>query len=297
MQTRYRGEWLTLASFAIWGLIPLYFQQLAHHEASTIFAVRVLLSAPVLAVALLIMFRRSAGQTFKRPSATQVGWALLGAALISVSWYGNLWGTLNGQLLAVSLAFFLSPVFTIMAGLIFFKEQLTTRQWISFAICTLAFLFYSFANGSLPWLTIMIALAFSLFSVVKRKGQVSEMGGLSAEMALMLPVSLFLLWGTEPTIGLSWSNDLWLLCIVPVYYLPLILYGVGVKSIRQLSTAGLMTYIEPVLMYVLAITVFQEEVSSYKQMAMYMVWLGVAVSFPFGKLRPRREARHATEAL
>ncbi|MRI32434.1 hypothetical protein EOPP23_05475 [Endozoicomonas sp. OPT23] len=283
---QYRGEWLTLASFLLWGLMPLYFQQLSGYQASTVFAVRVLLSAPVLLIALLLVYRNG----FKRPSVSQAGWALLGAALISTSWYGNLWGTLNGQLLAVSLAFFLSPVLTIVAGMLFFGERLSKRQWLSFYICLLAFLFYCFANGELPWLTIMIAVAFALFSVVKRKGQVSELSGLSAEVVLMLPVSLFLLWNMEAGTSFNWSSDPWLLAIVPLYYLPLVLYGMGVRHIRQLTTAGLMTYIEPVIMYVLALTLFDEEISPLKQMAMYMVWIGVAVSFPFG----RRKAEEHT---
>ena len=283
INNQYHGEWLTLISFLIWGLIPLYFQHLSDHTAETVFAARVLMSAPVLAITLLLMARKG----IQWPTSLQIFWALLGAALISISWYGNLWGTLNGQLLSVSLAFFFSPVLTIVAGMLFFGEQLSKRQWVSFFICLLAFIFYCLAHGELPWLTLMIAMGFSLFSVVKRKGQVSELAGLSAEVALMLPVSLFLLWGIEPATGLSWSNDLWLLFIVPVYYLPLVLYGMGVKQIRQLTTAGLMTYIEPVIMYVLALTVFHEEISTMKQLAMFMVWVGIAVSFPFGRLRAK----------
>ena len=290
MQVRYRGEWLTLASFLIWGLLPLYFQRLADHDASTILAARVLMSIPVLVVGFLVV-RKS----FKRPSNSQFGWALLGAALISTSWLGNLWGTLNGQLLAVSLAFFLSPILTIVAGMLFFNERLSVRQWLSFAICAVAFVFYWVANGELPWLTLMIAFAFALFSVVKRKGQVSELAGLGAEVVLVLPVALFILWGSTPAIGFSWSSDLWLLCIVPVYYLPLVLYGMGVRSVRQIATAGLMTYIEPVIMYVLALTVFQEEISPLKQIAMYLVWLGVLVSFPFQKIGLRRKS-HTCES-
>ncbi|WP_461536739.1 EamA family transporter [Spongorhabdus nitratireducens] len=285
MLARYRGEWLTLTSFLIWGLLPLYFQQLAEHSASTILAARVLLSVPVLAIVFFLVRKN-----LKRPSCSQAGWALLGAALISTSWFGNLWGTLNGQLLAVSLAFFLSPILTIVAGMLFFNERLSVQQWLSFVICVVAFVFYCIANGELPWLTLMIAFAFALFSVVKRKGQVSELAGLGAEVVLMLPVALFILWGTTPTIGFSWSSDLWLLCIVPIYYLPLALYGMGVRSVRQITTAGLMTYIEPVIMYVLALTVFQEEISPLKQIAMYLVWLGVLVSFPFKKIRLGRRS-------
>ncbi len=296
IKTEYRGEWLTLFSFLLWGIAPLYFQQLGELPVPIIFASRILMTLPLLVIALLFL----KGRTLRLPKPAQAGWALLGAVLVSTSWLGNLWGAVNGQLLAVSLAFFLSPLLTIAISMVIFQERFSKRQMISFAICTLAFVFYCFANGALPWLTLVIAIAFALYGVVKRKGQVSELGGLTAEVLLMLPVSLWILGGSafgasgfngseSTNIDLITSNH-WLWLIAPVYYLPLMLYGIGVRSIRQMSTAGMMTYVEPVIMYALALTVFNEPVSPMKQMAMLMVWGGILLQFPFGVFMMKRRS-------
>ncbi len=287
--SRYRGELLTLAAFLIWGLMPLYFNQISHYSASTIFAVRVLTSIPLL----LCTAYKAYGKSVTLCSAKNMGWAFAGAILISTSWFLNLWGSINGQLVAVSLAFFLSPIFTVVAAMVVFNEKLSRRQWVTFLLCVLAVIGYAIVSGELPWLTLVIASCFAGYGVVKRKGRFAALSGISAEIFLMLPVAIYLLLNDDMA-TFSLARDYKLLLITPAYFIPLILFGIGVKTVRQMTTVGMLNYIEPVAMYVLALTLFQEAVNPAKQVTMIVIWVAIAISFPFESFKRYRQVDELT---
>jgi len=282
MQLRYKGEFLALAAFVLWGLVALYYHSIHHLGAEGIFALRLILSVPFIVLALLLF-------PALRPRITstrQVIWSLVAGALISISWYVNLWGTLNGQLVAVSLAFFLSPLLTIVAGVMFFDETLKKRQWLSLLICGGAFVLYCIANGGLPWLTLIIAGCFALYGVVKRLVTVSETDTILAELVLFLPLSLGFL--SSPAVELNIGDDFgsisWVLLLIPVYFVPVLMFGAGVRQARSMSRVGMLSYSEPMLQFGLALLVFSEPVSELKALAIFIVWIGILVTFNWGKL-------------
>lgn len=287
MQLRYKGEFLALAAFILWGLVALYYHTISDLGAEGIFALRLVLSVPFILLALLIF-------PSLRPRITstrQVIWSLTAGALISISWYFNLWGTLNGELVAVSLAFFLSPLLTIVASVLFFDETLKKRQWISLLICGGAFVLYCIANGGLPWLTLMIAGCFAMYGVVKRLVTIQETDTVLAELVLFLPLSLGFL--SSDLVNLNISDNMeslsWLLLLIPVYFAPVLMFGAGVRQARSMSRIGMLSYSEPLLQFMLALLVFQEQVSELKALAIFIVWIGILITFNWEKLLKLRD--------
>jgi len=287
MQLRYKGEFLTLAAFVLWGLVALYYHTLSELGAEMIFALRLILSVPFVVLALTFIPRLRPQIT----STRQLAWALIAGSLISLSWYVNLWGTLNGELVAVSLAFFLSPLLTIVAGVLFFGERLRKRQWTSLLICSGAFLLYCIANGGLPWLTVIIASCFALYGVVKRLASVREIDTLLGELVMFLPLSLGFVCSPSVELNLSGGDKafFWVLMLVPVYFLPVLLFGAGIKRARSMNRVGMLSYSEPLLQFMLALLVFQEPISELKAVAILIIWIGVLVTFDWEKLMKLRQ--------
>ena len=72
---------------------------------------------------------------------------------------------------------------------------------------------------------------------------------------------------------------------------PLILYATGAKGLT-LSTIGLMQYIAPTMVFLIAVFVFHEPFSTTKGVAFALIWVGLAI-YTTSVLRARANARTA----
>ncbi|GAM66140.1 rarD protein [Vibrio ishigakensis] len=54
-----------------------------------------------------------------------VGYSALAGLLMNGSWYGFVYATVSGNLLAASLAFYIAPIMVFGFGLLVFKEKVT----------------------------------------------------------------------------------------------------------------------------------------------------------------------------
>ena len=165
-----------------------------------IFALRVLWSVPLMV--LLLWVTVTPFRVFKLLMDPKTFfWLFLSTACISTSWYLNTWGATNGQVLMVSLAFFLIPLISILIGVLFFRERLTPMQLVALILCASGFLYACLNLDSFPWLTVGIALAFGCYGIIKKQVKIDTLNGLAAEALLRL---LAQRWGA----GVAGDRDL-----------------------------------------------------------------------------------------
>jgi chloramphenicol-sensitive protein RarD len=67
---------------------------------------------------------------------------------------------------------------------------------------------------------------------------------------------------------------------------PLILYANGAKLLR-LTTIGILQYVSPTMIFLVAVFLFHEPFSTAKAVAFPMIWAALAV-YTFGMMRARR---------
>ncbi|WP_444902503.1 EamA family transporter RarD [Microbulbifer sp. SSSA007] len=279
-----------IAAFLIWGLAPIYFNQLQGIPAAEILAHRSIWS---LALALLIMLLLGKLPDLVhtlRDGKKMQGLALT-TALISGNWLVFIWAINNGHLLESSLGYYINPLINIVLGVLFLGEKLRRLQWLAVALAAMGIVHELWQFGRVPVIALFLAGSFALYGLARKRAPVESLTGLAIETLYMLPVALiYLLWSASPTSNLlnnGWELNSLLLLAGPVTLVPLLLFTIAARRLN-LSTVGFLQYIGPSLMLVVATQILGEPFSEGKLTTFMFVWLGLAL-YSIDALAQRRK--------
>lgn len=232
-----------------------------------------------------------------RSEPRQLGLILLAGPVMSISWCMFTWCLTTGQVLATSLAFFMTPLFNIVFAVLFLKEKLTPQKHLAVALALAGLAYMLFSYGQLPWFSLIMGANFALYGLLKKKVHYDAGVSLYLEALVQLPVALLIIGalavsGASQFVAGDWTERLLLMGSAPATLLPVGLFCYGMMRTRM-STVGLLQYIEPSLAFLLAIFWFGETPDPVKSVGFAFVWAGLLVSLlPLHKLwrHPRRSA-------
>ena len=210
-----------------------------------------------------------------------IGTAILAAALIATNWLVFVWAVSNDHYVDASLGYYICPQLVVLLGVVFLRERLTSLQWTAVGLATIGVLIMTLSGQSKVWIGLLVAIAFALYALVKKKTHLSAVEGLTLETGFMiLPAIAFLVWRSAADgatiFPASVSMTLLLLCCGFFTIAPLLLYAVAVKHIK-LSTVGLLQFIGPTIQFFLGVFAFAEPVDGTRIFGFVFVWIGVSV--------------------
>lgn len=209
-------------------------------------------------------------------------------------------GVTHGQVLMVSLAFFLTPLISILVGVLFLGERLNRLQLLAIAFCLSGFAWACLSLEQFPWLTIGIALSFGGYSLIKKQIPIDALNGLTIEALLMLPVAagyLFLLGDQGQFVQADFNERLLLVMIAPVVLLPLALFSFGVPRLQSLTVVAVLQYIEPTLYFLIGAFVFGETIDLERTITFGLIWIGFLIfclNSLSGQKHPAKQVPHPT---
>ena len=188
-----KGILYAIIAYLMWGLFPLYWKQLETIPALQLIGHRIGWSFILLVLIILVTrqwnsFRRVAFE------ATTLRIYLLAGVLISANWFTYVWAVNNGFVVETSLGYYINPLFTVLLGVVVFREHLRPIQWLPIGLATLGVVYLTFTYGSLPWIALTLAFSFGLYGLIKKTAPLNSLFGLTLETGLMfLPALAFLL--------------------------------------------------------------------------------------------------------
>ena len=106
---------------------------------------------------------------YLRTNLTQLGLLLLAAMLISINWFTYIWAVTNQHVLDTSLGYYINPLLNVLLGIVIYKETLLWSQKLSIAIAVLGVSIMTYELGSLPIISIVLAVTFSLYGAIKKR--------------------------------------------------------------------------------------------------------------------------------
>ncbi|MCZ4324348.1 EamA family transporter RarD [Pseudomonas anguilliseptica] len=276
---------LNISAFALWASATLLFKLLTHLPVWEVFAYRVIgsLGWCMLFLALSGVLGQ-AWQILRSPR--QLGLLLLSSGLIACNWFLVIWAVANDRLLDASLGYYLSPLLSVLLAHWLFREASGRREWLASALCLAGVILIMAGeqNLQIPWIGLTIAATFALYSAVKKRSTVSPLLGLGLETTLAaIPASALLLYSSfNAGAALSYSHLDWVLLLVLglITTLPMWLYIASAK-VLSLTTLGFLQYLNPTLMFLLAVLLFGETVSTLKLTGFSLIWcalLGLLLS-------------------
>lgn len=280
-QTR-AGFGYGFAAYLIWGAFPFYFGLIAMVSPLEVVPWRV--GTSLLFCALLVTATKRWTQLaviLRTPRL--LAWFALSGLLLYANWQIFVIGVMTGHVLETSLGYFINPLFTILIGVVFRREQLSRLQWIAVGIATVGVVTAAIAYGAFPWIAVGVALTFGLYGAVhKHVGEhIDGLTGLTVETLVTVPVGIVQLVIVAAISGLTattFGPGVLLLVLGSgiMTAVPLILFGESARRL-PLSYLGFLQFLTPILGFLYGYLVMHEEVSTGRWVGFIAVWLALAV--------------------
>ncbi|MFI6828838.1 EamA family transporter RarD [Kribbella sp. NPDC050241] len=290
MPEQRRGFIYGFAAYLIWGLFPLYWKLLDHSGAIELLAHRVLWS--LVTIAILVVVLRKFGQVKALLREPRRRWPLTVAAfLISVNWGTYIWAVNHGRVVETSLGYFITPLFTVLLGVVVLKERLRALQWVALSVAFVAVAGLTIENGRPPWVAIILTFSFGFYGLTKKQAGAGAIEGMAIESATVAPLALVavVVLGAqgESTVTHHGAGYLTLVLLTgPITAVPLLLFGASATRV-PMTTLGLLNYIAPIMQFVCGVLVFHEEMSPMRWAGFGLVWLALVI-FTIDSMNRRR---------
>lgn len=291
-----------LGAYGLWGVFPLVFRLVDDVAPLEILFHRIAWSLVVVVVVLGLQRRLGELGSVVRQRRL-VGLLGLAAVFISINWLTYIWAVNNEHVLDAALGYYVNPLITVAIGVVILGESLRRAQKIALGFGAAAVAVLTVANGTVPWIALVLACSFATYGYLKKSADVKALPSLAIETALLSPIAAIGLAAFARAGDLSFSNgslgrDAILAGLGLVTAIPLLLFATAATRI-PLSMLGLLQYLTPTMQLLCGVVILGEALPLERLIGFVLVWIALSVlaSDAIGnERRLRREAALATTA-
>jgi chloramphenicol-sensitive protein RarD len=274
------GALAAASAFFIWGLVPLYWKQMAAVSAPELIAHRIVWS-------LVFLLGVTAWQkefAALRPGLTTpraFSLNLLAGVLLTLNWGVYVWAVNTGHVIETSLGYFLVPLLNVAVGALGLREKLRPAQWAAIALAATGVALLLVRVGHIPWIALSLAGTWTSYGLLKKKSVLGPLAGLTVETLQLFPFAVAaLVWwhldGTGALGRVDVRTQAYVLSAGVVTAIPLVLFAYGARRMR-LTALGLLQYIAPSVQFLIGLFVYHETFDSARWQAFGLIWLGLVV--------------------
>lgn len=272
-----RGLAFSIGAYAIWGVLPLYFHILTGVPALQVLAHRVVWS--VLLLILLVLALKRGGAVLAAARGKTLLLLVASAGLIAVNWLVYIWAVQHGHVLEASLGYFINPLVNVALGMAVLGERLRKWQGVAIAIAGLGVAAMALSGGGSVWISLVLAISFGLYGLLRKIAAIDALGGLTVETVLLAPICIaWLLYCAQSDatgFGQSLALDLLILSAGVLTSVPLLMFAAAARRL-PLSTLGLMQYLSPSMQFGIAL-LLGEPLRPVHFIAFPLIWAGCAL--------------------
>jgi len=268
------------SAFLIWGLGPIYWKALIAVPPLEITVHRVVWAVIILLTAIIIgRFWNDFVRAVR--DLRVVLTLLLTAVILAGNWLLYVWAINNNYMLQGSLGYYINPLVNVVFGVLFLRERLRPAQTVAVVLAGLGVFYLTFSYGQFPWIALALASSFGFYGLVRKIAPVGPLVGLSIEvMLLAAPATAYLIYlgtvGSAFFLHVSARIDLLLVGTSVLTVVPLTLFTAGAKRIN-LFTVGLLQYIAPTGMFLLAVFYYHEPFSMAQVWTFVIIWTALII--------------------
>jgi chloramphenicol-sensitive protein RarD len=282
-----KGAIFAALSYLMWGILPLYWKTLSAINSLHILGFRIVFSL-VLVSGILLIRKNTSWLRFYIDRRLRVLMILAGIT-ISFNWGLYIWAVNSWHTIETSLGYYISPLISIVFGLIFFKEKLSVLQILSFCLAAVGVLFLTIFTGRPPWVSLGLAISFAFYGLLKKTVSLSALESLAVETLVSFPLGILLFltsFGTainRVSINFPDPHSLSYILKLPIHTLllllvcgaattlPLFLFSKGAKML-PLSTLGFIQFLSPTLSFLTGFFIFHEYFPAHNFIAFGFIW-------------------------
>jgi chloramphenicol-sensitive protein RarD len=274
-----RGVLYSLLAHLVWGGMAFYFGLIRHISPIEVAVHRGLWSLPVAAAVLIVLgqFRATWRVFADRRSIMLLTFT---SFLIVFNWGIYVWTIQAGRTTEATLGYYINPMLNVIVGYLFLGERFSRSQVLAIGLAAVAVVIQTVAAGGFPWIGILLGSTFCLYGFIRKTVPVGPVEGFFIETVIIAgPALAAALWLTRTGQATFLTNEydtLMLMGCGVMTSTSLILFAAGLKRIRY-STAGLMQYISPSLVFLTAVFVFGEPMDKWKLLSFVIIWIALVI--------------------
>lgn len=284
-----KGPAYVLGCYILWGLLPVFWKQLAAVDSIYVLGSRIVWAA-VFAMVLLV-FRRDHFAGVQAVFRDKREWLRLTIAgcVICVNWGAYIWAVNSGHIIDSSLAYYMNPILAILIGTLVFREKLTRVQWLAVAVTFAGLVVTVIRYRQIPWIALIIGGSFAVYGAIKKTVRTDAVVASFVETTMLSPVFLIVIFWMESqgsgAVGVlrGWQ---WLLLPIAgvVTTVPLMLFSAGMRT-TSMTLSGILMYINPTLQLLVSVWLYHEEFTATHAILFAFVWCGLVLYLLSGRLK------------
>lgn len=263
-----------IGAYFLWGVLPIYFKQIAHLGALDIVAHRVVWSLPFLIV-LIALRRRWKAILAVLADRRTLALLALSAILIATNWLLYVYSVVGGYILAASLGYYLNPLANVLMGRFLLGEKLSRLQWAAVAIAAAGIAVLAAGAVGHLWISLTLCISFATYGLIRKTVPAEAVPGLFFETLWLFPIGLGWLvmrgWSGAPAFGQSSLDTTLLLFAGIVSTIPLLMFTAAARRLAY-STLGMLQFLAPTLQFLLAVFLYGERFTLAHAITFAAIW-------------------------
>ena len=275
------GYIFAVFAFLFWGAVsPIYFKEVGGVTALEVLMHRVVWSFLIL-IPLVYLTKQTEVLKLLLKNKNKLKYLLYSTFFVSINWLIFIWAVANERIMEASLGYYINPLINIALGFIFFGERMTRNQNIAIVIAFLAVLYQIIALGTLPLVSLSLAVSFAFYGMIRKKVDVGSIVGLFVETLMLMPLAIVYILYLINTNSMAFLNESDYITFMLTLgglatIIPLLLFN-GAATRMKLSTLGFFQYIGPTCAFLLAVFVYNEEFNFDKLITFALIWLALII--------------------
>ena len=292
-RTLIMGVALAILSNLLFGVLYAYSSFLAPLSGTQVFIWRMLAMWAALVGYLLISGRLGLHLDKLKALRTvkQWAWLLLPTPIFLSQFWLFMWAPVNGQGVQTAMGYFLFPLMMVVFGCVLFGEKLSRLQWLAVGFAALGVGSEIVRTQSVSWATLWVCGSYPIYYILRRLQGIGAITGLLVDLTIFVPFAVaYLLFIAPSSLGLVGSSSFFIMMLAGLGMLSVLAMKTNVDASQMLpvNIYGMMSYIEPALLFILAISVFGYPFESAMIYSYGLIWLGIACLIAHGVRQLRR---------
>lgn len=272
-------------AYLVWGLQPIYWKTLASLDAWIVIAHRYIWTTVVLFIFIIAIHQwKAVINTIQHLVNRPLNLCLL--VLVSfiavVNWWINIFAPMIGAVVELGIGLFLTPLMSVLLGVLFFRERLNSLQKLSMLLAVIGVTIMLVRFGSFPWIAIGVSSTWAVYGALKKKIYLTPTVAIFLESLIIAPFSIIFLMcvgGTSEFFTQLSSMNVTAYALIGTGILtsvPLITYTYATNNL-PLNLLGLCQYLSPILTLCLGIFIYDEKFGWDELFPMTFIWISIIV--------------------
>lgn len=292
-----KGIIYTILTYAMWGVLPIYWKQLGHVPSDEILAARIFWAFWItIAFIFLIGGHKKLFVDLKSLWKTKKVFftLMLASYLITLNWFMYIYAVTNDRIVETSLAYYINPLVSMLLGVFFLKEKLTPAIKFAFVLAAIGVLILTLSYGVFPWMAFSMAFSFAFYGLIKKTIKLNALRGLALETLFVLPLAtaFYIYLFVSDQVAFTTINvetDSLLILSGAVTALPLVLFATGAPLI-PMYMIGFLQYIAPTMMLIIGVAIYGEEFNRISLISFSFIWVALML-FTTSKIAEARKIK------